>query len=370
MKQVCITAMLAIFFCQAFAQSIFDNPITGINPNTANPYTAGQTVSPNLTASGIGRGTGITGSNTNNRYNATGWNSAALDANDYYEFILTPNAGSAINFISLAVTLQNSGTGPTNYALRSSKDAFTADIGTLVSNSTTGALNTVDLSAVTYQNINSAITFRIYAWGASSGTGSFSVNDFIFNGIAGLLPVTIEYFNGAKQNAVHALEWKINCSNEAGTGFILERSADGKHFIPTDTFSATALRCQQSFSYTDYSPLPGRNYYRLVITAGNGKIIFSNTILLLNATTGFTIANMQPSVVTTTAIVNISAAQKTPMVILVTDIFGRKLQQRTYHLIAGNNPLVMNFSTLAAGVYQLTGYTDDGIVAGIRFVKQ
>ena len=49
---------------QSFAQSIFTNPITGTNPNTADPYTTGQTVAANMTASGIGRGAGITVSST------------------------------------------------------------------------------------------------------------------------------------------------------------------------------------------------------------------------------------------------------------------------------------------------------------------
>ena len=34
--------------------SIWTNPITGTNPATANPYTTGQTVNSNLTATGIG----------------------------------------------------------------------------------------------------------------------------------------------------------------------------------------------------------------------------------------------------------------------------------------------------------------------------
>ena len=49
------------------AQVIFENSITGSNPNTSNPYTTGQTNNANLTVSGIGRGSGITGSNGNNR---------------------------------------------------------------------------------------------------------------------------------------------------------------------------------------------------------------------------------------------------------------------------------------------------------------
>lgn len=370
MKQICISAMLAIVFCQAFTQSIFDNPITGTNPNTANPYTTGQTVNSNITASGIGRGSGIAGSNTNNRYNATGWNSAALDANDYFEFILTPNAGSGINFISLAITLQNSGTGPGSFVLRSSKDAFAGDIGTLASNSTAGVLNTIDLSGAAYQHINSAITFRIYAWGAGSAAGSFSVNDFIFNGLTGLLPVTIEYFNGAKQNAAHVLEWKIAGTNEPGTDFKIERSADGQHFIPINAFSATALRCLLPFHYADNNPLPGRNYYRLAITEGNGKIIYSSVISLLNAATGFCISGLQSSLVKNTVQVNISAAQKMQLVMVVHDFLGRQVLQKKCQLIAGNNPVEIDCAALVPNIYQITVYSVDGASAHLRFIKK
>ena len=75
------------------AQVIFENSITGSNPNTSNPYTTGQTNNANLTVSGIGRGSGITGSNGNNRYSASNWTQgASSDNNDYFYWTLTPNA--------------------------------------------------------------------------------------------------------------------------------------------------------------------------------------------------------------------------------------------------------------------------------------
>ncbi|RZJ68549.1 MAG: choice-of-anchor D domain-containing protein [Flavobacterium sp.] len=159
------------------AQIIFTNPITGTNPNTANPYTTGQTVDANLTVSGIGRGTGITGVNTNDRYNASGWNTSALDANDYFEFTLTPNSGYMVSFVSLLYTSQASGTGPTSFAVRSSVDGYAANIATPAS---TGA--TISLAAAAYQYRTTATTFRIYGWGASAVGGTFSINDFTFNG--------------------------------------------------------------------------------------------------------------------------------------------------------------------------------------------
>src|SRR5688500_1736305 len=74
------------------AQTIWSNSIDGTNPNTANPFVTGNVTDPDVTVSGIGRGTGINGSNANNRYNASNWSTGTtLDATDYFEFTITPN---------------------------------------------------------------------------------------------------------------------------------------------------------------------------------------------------------------------------------------------------------------------------------------
>lgn len=162
----------------SWGQSIFENPITGTNPNTANPYTIGQIVNPNITVSGIGRGVGITGTNANDRYNANSWNTASIDLTQYFEFTLTPNVGYKINFVNFTYTGQASDTGPINFAFRSSVDGYSNNVGTPNAGGTT-----INLSAGSYQNITTPITFRFYGWGASGTTGTFSINDFIFNGI-------------------------------------------------------------------------------------------------------------------------------------------------------------------------------------------
>ncbi|WP_051203950.1 Calx-beta domain-containing protein [Hugenholtzia roseola] len=176
---------LACFFAlawqQVWGQAIFENPITGTNPNTSNPYTTGQTVNANLTVSGIGRGSGISGTGATNRYNANGWESGSLATaianNDYFEFTLTPNAGFQINFTSFVYTAQRSNTNIANFSFRSSLDGFASNIG-----SPTFSGTTIDLSAAQFQGITSAVTFRLYAWGTNNGTGTFSINDFTFNG--------------------------------------------------------------------------------------------------------------------------------------------------------------------------------------------
>ncbi|MBL7897657.1 MAG: hypothetical protein JNJ99_03900, partial [Crocinitomicaceae bacterium] len=171
---------LSVFWIGAsisVAQSIWTNPITGTNPNLSNPYTTGDVFDANITVSGIGRGTGAVGTNANDRYNANSWNTGTIDLTAYFEFTLTPNPGCEIDFSSFVYTGQSSGTGPTSFAFRSSVDGYTANIGAPTAGGTT-----INLSAGAYQNISTAITFRFYGWGASASGGTFSINDFTFNG--------------------------------------------------------------------------------------------------------------------------------------------------------------------------------------------
>ena len=161
----------------SWGQSIFTNPLTFVSGIQTSPYTTGQTIDPNITVSGISRGSGITGTAAANRYNANGWSTGVFDANDYFEFTLTPNAGYEINFVSFVYTGQVS-TGSPNYAFRSSIDSFVANIGI-----PTTAGTTISLSSGTYQNITSAITFRFYGYGMSAAGTTYSINDFTFNGV-------------------------------------------------------------------------------------------------------------------------------------------------------------------------------------------
>lgn len=370
MKKIYLFSLLLLSFVNGFTQSIFDNPITGTNPNTTNPYIIGQTVNANITVSGIGRGTGIVGAAANDRYNASGLNSVALDVNDYFEFTITPNASFSVSFISFAFTLQRSGTGPTSAALRSSLDAYGSDIGAVTTAATPGVLNTIDLSATAYQSLSSAITFRIYGWGASAAAGTLSVNDFTFNGVTSVLPVKIEYLNGVKQGNSNTLSWKVNCTSTPSATMSIERSADGRSFSSIGNISADALRCLQPFSYIDAAPLSGYSYYRLKMTDASSVVTYSTVITIINKETGFDIRALMPSIVSTSAVLNTSAAKKTQLNIAVTDFAGRQVLQSKHSLVAGSNQIEFNFSTLAAGAYQITATTAEGDKKTIRFVKQ
>lgn len=160
---------------------LLSNPITGTNPNTSNPFTTGQTLLTGVTSTGIERGAGIVGNNSNDRYNATTWNVAsaelAISGNRYFSISLGPTSGNNINFTNFVFSSQASGTGPSTIFVRSSIDSFATDLG-----SPTAAGGTISLAGASFQNVSTATEFRVYGFGASTSLGTFSINDFTFNG--------------------------------------------------------------------------------------------------------------------------------------------------------------------------------------------
>ncbi len=225
-----VAALLSVGNSTTYAQSIFDNPIEGTNPNTANPYIDGQTFDPNITVSGIGRGTGNLGTNANNRYTANSWDTLAFDPTAYFEWTLTPNATFEIDFVSLVYNAQKSATGPQSFALRSSVDAFAGDIFTTTLGATAQTVPyNVSLTAASFQNVTSGITFRLFAWGATGSGGTFSVNDFTFNGVVG--PAGTFTYN----------YWDPN-GNTAGIGGAGIWSAAGTNWASDNTGTSTSTQ--------------------------------------------------------------------------------------------------------------------------------
>ncbi|HEY1038099.1 MAG TPA: gliding motility-associated C-terminal domain-containing protein [Bacteroidia bacterium] len=256
-------AIVAILLTGNVFGQIFSNTITGTNPNTANPYTTGQIVDANITVSGIGRGPGITGTNANNRYNANGWSTGAIDLNDYFEFTLTPNSGCSINFTNFIYASQVSSGSP-SHAFRSSVDGFTANIGTPA---TTGA--TIDLSAAAYQNVSSAITFRFYTFGIATAGTTFSINDFTFNGTTGCGPACTPpstqasaFVSSGVTNTTADISWT---AGNGGNAIVLIHQGSAVNADPNNGSSYTA-----NTTYSSGSQVGSGNY---VVYNGTGNSV-------------------------------------------------------------------------------------------------
>jgi hypothetical protein len=205
-------------------------------------------------------------------------------------------------------------------------------------------------------------------WTSVSTFSPFSLASTSFG--SNPLPINLNYLNGFKQGNNNLLNWKVTCTNNPNATMSVERSADGRNYNSITTVFANVLRCQQPFDYTDNNAPAGLNYYRLKMVDANGKITYSAPITILNKEIGFDIVNLSPTLVNTKTELNVTAAQKTTMTVVITDVAGKQVQKMLYNLIAGSNKFTLNAGGLSAGTYQITGYTADGKSRTIRFVKQ
>lgn len=209
-----------------------------------------------------------------------------------------------------------------------------------------------------------------------SPTGSYQVATVVSSFVAGAgLPMVIGNMGAIlsnqrsvdlsvlKRNEGALLNWTVNIST-ALKDISIERSADGRKF------EALVKLPVISSSYTDDKLPAGMNYYRIKITDINGKIMYSAVVACINSDSGFDIISLLPNIVSTEMQLNVSAAKKTKMYVLVTDISGRPLIKSFYKLAAGSSLLDINVTALAAGMYYLTATTEEGAVKTVRFAKQ
>ncbi len=140
---------------------------------------------------------GHTTAATDNALSTTGFNTAALNTAKYLQFSVTPNANYAIVLNNVSFYDQKSGTGPTTWVLRSSLDGYATNLNTPTATNTPFAAtpNVVELG-LDFQNISTAVTFRLYAYGASGSTGTWRVDDLTIEG--SLFDVSNPIINASK----------------------------------------------------------------------------------------------------------------------------------------------------------------------------
>jgi hypothetical protein len=178
------------FTFNGFVPGIFYNLITGSVPKilvcTDPAFTTGQVVNESLTVSGIMFGCGTVHNQGTDQFNVAGFDqltqAGAVAASDYIEWVMTPNVGFEVDFSQLVLSFKVSNVVLNGQIeLRSSLDGYAAPIQTFAGLSG-GVTNTffVDLNAL--PKSTSAVTFRLYAWGAPA-IATIEVTDFNFDGV-------------------------------------------------------------------------------------------------------------------------------------------------------------------------------------------
>jgi len=208
---------------------------------------------------------------------------------------------------------------------------------------------------------------------SSSGTArsaSVSQNGFYTFGfgVAGALPIHLLTFDAKKISSSSAqVNWLISSSSNPEQFEVL-KSADGRNFSSIGTL--TAVDRQYNYSFADHNLSTGTSYYRLKMTDKNGKISYSQIVAVLNGAKGIMFTSLMPTVVTSTATLNISSSDRGTMQLMVTDMYGRIVKQQNVAIGTGNQQVILNLQNLPNGAYQVSGYMNNSKVGTIRFVRQ
>jgi hypothetical protein len=308
----------------------------------------------NYRAGGTGKHYAIANGYPNVASSATGWGANASD----YNILNTPEA---------PVGFWSGDKAMADWKIASAGDANSLNGVTVNFVAPASNLHLVHNANAAIDNLGTpladvVVDFDLEA--RSATTPDIGADEFTY-----VMPVTLVYFNGTKQENKNLLNWMSNCTG-AFAVFSIERSSDGRDFKSQYQFSATADRCARPFDYTDAAPLPGTNYYRLKMTDADGKSSYSWIVAIINKERGIAITAMKPSVVERTTTVSIVSGGESRADMRIVDMGGRIIYTRSINLTAGNNAISVELSAFAPGVYQLILYSAEGERSSIRFIKQ
>lgn len=218
-----------------------------------------------------------------------------------------------------------------------------------------------------------------------SNSGSIPANTSTRNGITvaagssfavgtiypagGVLPIKVNYFNGAKGNGYNTLNWSAE-STSASVTFDIERSADGKNFTAIGSITATQQRTLTPFDFVDNSILSGTAYYRIKIIDINGKVTYTSVIRLTTAQNDMKLVGVLPNPVSNTAVLNIVSSKKETVQLWVVSMEGKLVQRSTVQLQSGSSIINLEVANLQAGMYTIKGTFGDGTTSSVKFVKQ
>ena len=176
------------------------------------------------------------------------------------------------------------------------------------------------------------------------------------------VPVKLEYFSVNKKENFNQLNWKASCTY-GNAAFVMERSDDGIHFKAIGNITATAMRCQLPFKFTDNNPAAGKNYYRLKISDADGKNFYSKTLVVGNDKAGLEITAVAHNIV----YLNSNKQQLITMSVVAAD--GRQVFKQKQTVGSGNNNISLQMENAAKGIYTLFVYTSEGDAITKRFIK-
>jgi len=268
------TCIIPGFSFNTRAENLLTFDFAGIAGNEAS--IKANWLSQSVDSTSISRGSGINAGTNADRFNSTSWTNATLpEGDDYLEFSLCPKKNYSLSLDGMVIKHQRSSTGPSLLALKCSHDNYGSildeekQIPDVTTTQTTHFVFTLS-------NLSDTITFRIYAYGAESGSGSWGTGDGTgddivvtgtFNNLSLVNPPTLFSATSISQTEIN-LTWNLNSS---GNSTLLACSdseefgipVNGKAYNPGDTLAegGTIINTGSQTSYSHQGLETTTKYY-------------------------------------------------------------------------------------------------------------
>ncbi|XZF12874.1 GEVED domain-containing protein [Chitinophagaceae bacterium MMS25-I14] len=162
------------------------------------------------------------------------------------------------------------------------------------------------------------------------------------------LPVTIINFSGRKNGSYNDLFWSMG-ETETLQAMYLERSADGDIF---EEIANVAITGKADYTYSDMKPLTGNNFYRLAMKEKNGKVSYSNAILIYCKQENGQMS-IYPNPNHGQFHLKFLSDKNEAVTVSVTDMSGRLISSEQRSSVRGANDIVINSQNLIPGSYML-----------------
>lgn len=238
-------------------------------------------------------------------------------------------------------------------------------------NPTSGNYNTT-LYSTGYTNSAGALGWTV-AKGASTATFALQgtcvgtstatntqrtgMNGFSVFGVAQSttpLPVELTSFTGVAFDDHNQLEW-VTASEMNNDYFDVQRSDDGISFHEIGQVDGAGNSTQTlRYSFGDYAPLEGTNYYRLKQVDFNGAVSYSGIITLEFHRGNMTVTNIKPNPTIGEVNFDFSSPSETIIHIVITDVTGRVVKDEFREVKAGTTPINTMINEEGAGIYTLS----------------
>lgn len=254
----------------------------------------------------------------------------------------------------------------------------------------------VTLEATTYSDATLLSDLRILRWDGSiwqdEGNTAFAgvstgpvtsnvIADFFVAGTAtpftfgsvtsfeNPLPITLISFDATKLSGGKlSVNWELAAPCPPEVRFEIQRAETSRSFATIAAIHGNSN--SRFYHYTDNGLKNGAASYRLKIVDEDGRIVYSHIAVVMDKPKSLLLTLLSSTVISNTATLTIVSSVRQRFVLVVTDMLGRIVKKLEYKVEPGNTSIEINFSGLAAGMYQMAGFGTEEKTNSMMFIKE